>query len=371
MEFKVHNVFAYPDSCTSYGQVYVIFTYFAVLNVVTGVFCQSAIESAERDYDLVVQSNLQDKEYYTEKLRKLFNEIDDDDNKQIDIKEFERHLGDEQVQAYLTSLELHSSDIWRLFKLLDVNESQELDLEEFLAGCFRLRGPAKAIEMAEVMHEMRHTRKRLFSFMSTVDSMLTAIVNSMDIAYWEDDDERLEHMNASWTTDSLDQSPEEYYRRRTQSKFTQDSRSNRSTRSTAFRPSTRSTAFKTNGSRGVSKVSTHSGRSVGQSFAVAQMSSRTADNFRSPSTVSKSAKHQQKSLAEVLDALQPDASRSVAPSISYAAIKTGETVTTHRAVLAKGATYTTVPTGASDTSVQSRATGGSSTEVQSRADRDD
>lgn len=169
--------------CVALFLCYFIFTYFAVLNVVTAVFCQSAIDSAAHDYDLVVQAHLQDKEAYTQKLKALFRDLDGDDSGEVDIREFEAHLRDGKVQAYLQSLELSTNDIWRLFRLLDENDSQVIDLNEFLTGCFKLRGPAKAIEVAEMMYEMRHTRKKLFSFIRSVTIALTSLLehNGLDI----------------------------------------------------------------------------------------------------------------------------------------------------------------------------------------------
>ena len=40
------------------------FAFFAVLNVVTGVFCQSAIDTAQRDKDLMVEAVKSNKELY-------------------------------------------------------------------------------------------------------------------------------------------------------------------------------------------------------------------------------------------------------------------------------------------------------------------
>ncbi|CAE7237714.1 unnamed protein product, partial [Symbiodinium pilosum] len=54
---------------------YVQFTYFAVLNVLTGVFCQSAVESAQNDHANVVQSMLANKEAHVEKIRALFSKL--------------------------------------------------------------------------------------------------------------------------------------------------------------------------------------------------------------------------------------------------------------------------------------------------------
>merc|ERR550539_2189890 len=56
--------------------IYISFTYFAVLNVVTGVFCQTAIESAQRDQDMVMQAIIKNKKYHIEKVRTLFQNID-------------------------------------------------------------------------------------------------------------------------------------------------------------------------------------------------------------------------------------------------------------------------------------------------------
>merc|ERR1719464_828935 len=52
--------------------LYVAFTYFAVLNVVTGVFCQSAMDSAAFDKDMVVQAELNNREMYSQQLVDLF-----------------------------------------------------------------------------------------------------------------------------------------------------------------------------------------------------------------------------------------------------------------------------------------------------------
>lgn len=57
---------------------YIAFTYFAVLNVVTAVFCQSAIESAQNDHANVVQNMLDNKESHLQKLRELFSKLGDE-----------------------------------------------------------------------------------------------------------------------------------------------------------------------------------------------------------------------------------------------------------------------------------------------------
>jgi len=91
---------------------YIILAQLAVLNVLTGVFCQNAIDSAAHDSELVTQHMLQQREMYVKRLKELFAEIDNDGSGNITLREFQDHLLDPRVQAYFESLELDSSDVW-------------------------------------------------------------------------------------------------------------------------------------------------------------------------------------------------------------------------------------------------------------------
>ncbi|CAE7949039.1 Cacna1e [Symbiodinium sp. KB8] len=97
---------------------YISFTYFAVLNVVTGVFCQSAIESAQNDHTAVVQSILADKQAHLQKIRDLFGKLGDQDGV-ITYTMFEEKINSPAVREYFESLGLDVWDAWTFFKLLD------------------------------------------------------------------------------------------------------------------------------------------------------------------------------------------------------------------------------------------------------------
>ncbi|CAE6911260.1 putative tubulin--tyrosine ligase C12B10.04 [Symbiodinium microadriaticum] len=126
---------------------YVAFSCFAVLNVMTGVFCQSAIKGAERDQEMVVQSLIMDKQQLKQSLTKLFQKMDDEGNGSLTLSHFEKHFQDEEVKVLFEALELGATDAWTLFLSLDHNEDYQILPEEFLEGCLRLRGTAKAIDV--------------------------------------------------------------------------------------------------------------------------------------------------------------------------------------------------------------------------------
>mmetsp|Transcript_35905 Transcript_35905/g.64057 ORF Transcript_35905/g.64057 Transcript_35905/m.64057 type:complete len:299 (+) Transcript_35905:18-914(+) len=161
--------------CNVVFTVYVAFVYFAVLNVVTGVFCHAAIESAQHDQDMVIQQELANRQRYIQKVKQLFEDLDTDSSGTITLTEFESHFQDESVQAYFHSLDLDPKDAWTLFKLLDAHCTHQVDIEEFALGCLRLRGPAKRIDIEKLMYDHQRMLRGLSAFSSLVEHQLQII----------------------------------------------------------------------------------------------------------------------------------------------------------------------------------------------------
>jgi len=141
--------------------IYIAFCCFAVLNVMTAVFCQSAKDSAERDRDLMVQTRLMDKQRSVMIIEQLFKSLDMNKAGSLTMHEFEKHFQDERVRALFQLFELEPCDAWTLFKLLDTQGTGDVDVEDFVEGCLRLKGPAKSIDIAVLMNDQRMMKKRL------------------------------------------------------------------------------------------------------------------------------------------------------------------------------------------------------------------
>merc|ERR1711972_745415 len=77
---------------------------FAILNVVTAVFCQSAINSAQLDKDLATMQLLDELNIFSEKLTGLFKSIDQDESGFTTLDELEEVLGEPFANAYMESL---------------------------------------------------------------------------------------------------------------------------------------------------------------------------------------------------------------------------------------------------------------------------
>eukprot|EP00928_Gymnodinium_smaydae_P038345 TRINITY_DN26472_c0_g1_i1.p1 TRINITY_DN26472_c0_g1~~TRINITY_DN26472_c0_g1_i1.p1 ORF type:complete len:732 (-),score=177.73 TRINITY_DN26472_c0_g1_i1:129-2324(-) len=148
------------------------FSFFAALQVVNGVFVESAMRSSERDREFVIQERLSQKEKYMHSMRQLFEEIDADNSGSITQYEFQQQIEDERAIAYFNSLKLDVSEAITLFTLLDVDQSGQVDIEEFLVGCEKLMGEARSLDMAVLQYEVRWLTHSFLEFADFVEERL-------------------------------------------------------------------------------------------------------------------------------------------------------------------------------------------------------
>jgi len=134
---------------------YICFTYFAVLNVVTGVFCQTAIASAAQDASAVLMAQQAAKADFVKRLTDLFALIDEDNLGKITLGSFQQSLSNEAVQGFFASMDLTISDGWEFFKLLDQSGDHIIPIEEFVGGCLNLRGAAGKMDVASLRYEVK------------------------------------------------------------------------------------------------------------------------------------------------------------------------------------------------------------------------
>merc|ERR1712156_191345 len=139
---------------------YVFFMTIGVLNVVMGAFVAATGEIAHRDRDLIVIAEMNQLTSYLEKVRMFFSEADLDKSGRLSLDEFKTHLDDKRVCAYFHALGIDVSQAEQLFRLLDKDGSKMLNHNEFIAGCMRLRGHAKSLDVNLLLHEQRKLSRR-------------------------------------------------------------------------------------------------------------------------------------------------------------------------------------------------------------------
>jgi membrane protein implicated in regulation of membrane protease activity len=145
--------------------LYIAFVMFAVLNVMTGVFCQSAIESAARDRELSAPRRLADRRTFMQNARSFFNELDREGSGKLSFEDMEARFDEPKVKAWLDALDIDTDDAWSFYKLIQQGSENEILLDEFVMGCVRLKGGARSIDVAHLMYEHRWLVERFLLIM--------------------------------------------------------------------------------------------------------------------------------------------------------------------------------------------------------------
>lgn len=140
---------------------YIAFAILALLNVVTGVFVQTALQSARDEED----------NFITDQIMALFKSGE----QTLRWEDVEFALTDSGAAAEWKTIDVSPEEAKHLFELLDLNNEGVIDFEEFLGGCLRIHGPAKAWDLLMVMQEhrafCRNTDAKLRIIGEVLDSM--------------------------------------------------------------------------------------------------------------------------------------------------------------------------------------------------------
>jgi len=136
----------------AYGMFYILYRCmfcFALVNVIRAVFITETSRVAQADDAVAMLKKERMAEEYSEKLKDLFNELDDSGDGLITWHEFSQLLEDDVLKKYVSTLDLEVSDLAQLFKLLDDGDGA-ISAEEFCKGVARVKGPARSIDVVSL-----------------------------------------------------------------------------------------------------------------------------------------------------------------------------------------------------------------------------
>jgi len=146
---------------------YVAFATLALMNVVTGVFVQTALQSAKDEED----------KFLSEQIVTLFQIREANDHtltsRLLSFDEVDDVLQNPATQKEWKAIDVKPAEAKYLFQLLDINQNQTVEFEEFLSGCLRLHGTAKSIDVLTVMQEFR-------SFSMSMSTLVTDVSDRLD-----------------------------------------------------------------------------------------------------------------------------------------------------------------------------------------------
>jgi hypothetical protein len=134
---------------------YVVWSVFAMMNVVSAIFIDNTIQRSKHDREFVVQAEIQEKKDFMATMDKLFVELDPDHSGTIRLEELQARIQAPRVSAYFRAIDLNPCKVRMLFQLMDCDGSGDIDRAEFKRGCDRLRGDANQLDLAILQLEVK------------------------------------------------------------------------------------------------------------------------------------------------------------------------------------------------------------------------
>merc|ERR1719493_586173 len=99
--------------------MYIALILFGVSNIVTSVFVESAIMSAQHYRELIVQEKQHAREIAVSHMKEVFRQIDRDSSGEISSDEMEYFLTEPNLKSYVDALGISAENTRMLFRLLD------------------------------------------------------------------------------------------------------------------------------------------------------------------------------------------------------------------------------------------------------------
>jgi len=158
--------------------IYVTVVSFCILcamNIVTGVFVESAMAASSGDREALVSDQKHDIESSLRQIGDLFEEMDQNNSGRLNFEEFEGKILSERALAYFSALNLDISEVKTLFQLLDIDGSGSIDTEEFVLGVKKLSGQSRALDIAVLQLELKWVMGSLTGFADFVEQRFDAM----------------------------------------------------------------------------------------------------------------------------------------------------------------------------------------------------
>jgi len=135
---------------------YIAFTAFAVLNVLTGLYVETATKISQEDDEHVGYELYQRPE--TAKFVEFFQSTpqeDFDSGEYISLSSIQDNMSNEIVKAFLAVAELTPSDVRHIFKTLDTEKKGVVLLAELLDGCFHAKSTSVNLGLLALTSETK------------------------------------------------------------------------------------------------------------------------------------------------------------------------------------------------------------------------
>lgn len=165
---------------------YIAFETLAVLNVVLGLFVDTALKSAEVDHAETLKCAAEEQAQLTSDVCEILRSYEMSSDDMISSVELGRSLKFPEMQAFLEYVGVDNDEVMQLHKVLGHQHSGSVSIEDFVKGCFRVGRPAKSIDsmrLSDQLFEMQIVLETIAGNTARSHAILEPASRGWDEAY--------------------------------------------------------------------------------------------------------------------------------------------------------------------------------------------
>jgi len=139
---------------------YIIFVNLGMLNVVTGIFVDSALRAAKSDRQIIIEAKMMEQKVHEAHLNQLFREMDVEGTGLISVKQLKAYLRDKRVMALLNHIGIMYTNPQHIVSAFLPDQAGEISAKYFVDNCMELRNPNSHM-LNDIYNKLLSVEKRL------------------------------------------------------------------------------------------------------------------------------------------------------------------------------------------------------------------
>jgi len=161
---------------------YIMFMFLAVMNIVTSVFLDKAMDIAKPASENVMLDKCYGDLEDADELTRMVSTMDAANDGLITFGDFAGYMGEPEFRKHFEARSLTQKDVKMLFRMLASYEGtprrggeRTVDLAAFLAGCMRLKGEASGMDMYTLSWGLHLVRTAQTEFGARVEEQIAEL----------------------------------------------------------------------------------------------------------------------------------------------------------------------------------------------------
>jgi voltage-gated sodium channel len=153
---------------------FIAFVQFALINIITGIFVESAMMTLSPDDMVLAQEHTLKEKENAKMLVELCQRVDHDQSGKLTQDQFEDGLRKKQIPMLLTMLGLQRHHVLELFHTMAeaADDDGQVEIRRFVEGCMLLKGAATNFDIQKLQAEFRMTQLKHEESMAEIVTLL-------------------------------------------------------------------------------------------------------------------------------------------------------------------------------------------------------